>query len=86
MEESWTTLPVVEPEKNSTVILTEPSLFAALSERSSACCTAFVDAAATDAGLPAVTDRPIRLARMTSPIRALLEATGPTGTLTTDAR
>jgi hypothetical protein len=85
-EESWTTLPVVEPEKNSTVILTEPAPFAALSEFSSVFLTELVERTAADAEPSAFTDKPSKQATMTSPIRAALEVRRATGILMADAR
>ena len=85
-EESWTSLPVVEPEKISTVILTEPAPLAALSDCWSVCLTELVGGAAADAVPSEVTERPSRQVAMTNPIATLADVRTLLGTLMTDAR
>ena len=73
-EESWTTLPVDEPEKNCTVILAEPAAVAAVSDCLSAWLADPDAPTATEAEAPDVTARlSSRQAATVSPFRAAFE-------------
>ncbi len=73
-EESWRTLPVVEPETNCTVILAEPALVAAASECLSAWLTEDDDPTAGEAAASEVTARlSSRQPTTASPCRAVFE-------------
>src|ERR1700733_5725214 len=68
-DESWTTFPVFEPEKNWTVMRAEPAPVAAATEFSTACFRDPELPAATEADAGDVTARPSRQATTVRPAR-----------------
>jgi len=85
IEESWTTLPVAEPEKNRTVILADPAWVAAASECSSTWSTDPDDRDETAADASEAIARPSRQATTVSPARAGFDVMAAAGRFMTAA-